>query len=106
MKTGYWGLGEDAKFINEYADLNTFLTPGNFKCPTSATAGTLKHCPCREAFIMRIYYSTGSVGYGYLYLAQEIRSYDTAMFIIRLYSKVPNENPIWKEYKYIPTQIS
>ena len=106
MKTGYWGLGAISEYILDNADLNTFLTPGNFKCTTSATAGTLKHCPCGEAFIMRVYYSTGSIGNGYVYIAQEIRSYSTAMFIIRLYQQTPGESPIWKEYKYIPTQIS
>ena len=99
-------LGSDAVYINDNADLNTFLTPGNFKCNVSSRVATLKNCPVSEAFIMRVYYSTGSVGSGYLYIGQEIRTYREGHLVIRLYVSEPGAAAYWRTYEYSSSRIS
>ena len=105
----YWTLGSNSISIPINADLNTYKTPGNYKCGQNNIACTLKNCPTDEAFTMKVYYSTGDVGAtdGFLYICQEIRAFKTAQLYFRTYTQgYQGANPTWKVFGLIPAQIS
>lgn len=51
-------------------DLNTIMTLGNYHCAANVDAQTLTHCPCTDAFTMKVGYGTGTG-----YTCQEIIRY-------------------------------
>lgn len=54
---------DNATTIPSSADLDTYTTPGNYKCTSNTTAGTLTHCPVATAFRMFVMTSTLSSRY-------------------------------------------
>lgn len=59
--------------IPNNADLNNYKTPGNYYCSSYSAAITLLNCPAKNAFTMKIEYSTGVSA---AYISQMIRQYD------------------------------
>lgn len=66
--------------IQNNADLNDYLTPGNYYCPGSAAAKTLINCPCDDAFIMKVELGTGTQ-----YPTQTIVEFNTGRRFFRVF---------------------
>lgn len=58
----YWSLRE-ATDILANADLNSYVTPGNYRCSSNAAIPTLKNCPVNNAFLMKVSYPISGSSY-------------------------------------------
>lgn len=64
------------------ADLDDYMTPGNFYCQTNAIAATLDNCPTSGmAFTLKVEYSQGTG-----YPSQTIKEYDSGTIYFRYYN--------------------
>lgn len=66
--------------IPEKADLNTYITPGNYSCNDSTKAAGLQNCPLKRAFTMEVSYATGQSSY----IKQVFHEYSGNSIIIRM----------------------
>lgn len=62
VKMNYWSLRE-ATDILANADLNSYVTPGNYRCSSNAAIPTLKNCPVNNAFLMKVSYPISGSSY-------------------------------------------
>lgn len=58
----YWSLRE-ATDILANADLNSYVTPGNYRCSSNAAIPTLKNCPVNNVFLMKVSYPISGSSY-------------------------------------------
>ena len=73
------------------ADLNSYTAVGNYCCPVTANVKTLVNCPTESAFIMKVFYATGTSGY----IGQEILNI-TGVRFSRYYEKYSATWATWK----------
>ena len=78
--SNYWSLIPSIS-ISEKADMNNFMTPGNYSCDANTTAKTLSNCPVTQAFLMKVYYPIK----GGNYIIQEYTPIDGGLIIRRVY---------------------
>ena len=78
--------------IPEKADLNSYITVGNYVCPMTATAQTLYNCPVSAAFMMTVGYATGGTSYIY----QELTHFSTGVKYYRVYTA---SSQGWSEWR-------
>ena len=78
--SNYWSLIPSIS-ISEKADMNSFMTPGNYSCNAHTTAKTLSNCPVTQAFQMKVYYPIK----GGEYLIQEYTPNDGGLIVRRVY---------------------
>lgn len=82
--------------IPNNANLNNYITPGNYCCSTSAGAATISNKPTaagfNAAFTMKVEYATG-----YSYPAQTIQVYNTGDMAYRMY--YPSDKT-WSAWRY------
>ena len=64
-------------YANE--DLNNIVKFGNYYCQVNVNAETLKNCPTKDAFTMKVYSSVGSGADNYI--AQELTTYKGRKFL-------------------------
>ena len=57
--------GSAANTIPENADLNSYTSPGSYRCTSNAIAATLKHCPTANGFRMEVMSTIASAATGY-----------------------------------------
>ena len=76
--------------IPENADMNDYVTPGNYYCTTDSNARTLKNCPFTHAFTLKVEYCKG-----YGIPSQTFREYNTGITAYRKY-----ESSIWIDFVY------
>ncbi len=77
-------------------DMQTITTPGHYYCRNNVTAGTLKNCPCTEAFVLTVYLGTGDL-IGGMYIIQEYTSYTGDIRIIQAYN---GSSKKWTVHKF------
>ena len=79
----YWSLdGNATTIIPNNSDMNSYITPGNYRCVSNASLPTLSNCPVDNAFSLKVSTPIGSPNYivqEYIDLAgrQAIRAYST-----------------------------
>lgn len=78
--------------INENDDLDSYKTVGNYICPMTLTAQTLKNCPITSAFNMVVGYGNGTTSYLY----QEITHFLTGVKYYRAYTA---SDKAWNDWK-------
>lgn len=61
------------------SNLNDYITVGNYYCSLSNITNTFSNCPIREAFTMKVEYSTG-IGF----VCQTVRSYSSGVQYYRI----------------------
>lgn len=79
--------------ISEDADLNNYKTPGNYYCNSNIIAKTLKNCPCKNAFVMKVEYGTGTN-----YPTQTIVQFNTGNKFFRLFQYDVDTWKNWTSY--------
>lgn len=86
--------------ILQNADLNSYLTPGNYYCQSNAHAATLSHCPVSSAFKMQIdapiYGSTS-------YYRQTLRPYTTSENSIAYVRTYTVSSTTWTDWVCVAT---
>ena len=72
--------------IPQGADLysDTYKVPGNYYCSQDSTARTLKNCPIRHAFTMKVESSTGVASV--FYPCQTIRDFNSGELFYRIFN--------------------
>lgn len=80
--------------IKSNADMDDFDEVGNFYCPASATTQTLKNCPFKNAFTLKVIYATGVN-----YPAQIFKEFNTGRMAYRYYNS-SGSVPSWQPYVY------
>lgn len=78
--------------IKDNDDLDTYKTVGNYICPMTATALTLKNCPITAAFNMVVGYGNGTTSYLY----QELTHFLTGVKYYRAYAVSDKKWNDWK----------
>ena len=78
--SNYWSLISSIS-ISEKADMNSFMTPGNYSCDANTTVKTLSNCPVTQAFLMKVYYPIN----GGNYIIQEYTPNDGGLIVRRVY---------------------
>lgn len=78
--SNYWSLTSHIS-IREKADMNSFMTPGNYSCDANTTVKTLLNCPLTQAFLMKVYYPIN----GGNYIIQEYTPNDGGLIVRRVY---------------------
>lgn len=77
----FWQLdGNVTTIIPSNSDMNSYITPGNYRCVSNASLATLSNCPVDNAFSLKVSTPIGSPNYivqEYIDLAgrQAIRAY-------------------------------
>lgn len=77
----FWQLdGNVTTIIPSNSDMNSYITPGNYRCVSNASLATLSNCPVDNAFSLKVSTPIGSQNYivqEYIDLAgrQAIRAY-------------------------------
>lgn len=80
--------------IKSNADMDDFDEVGNFYCPASATTQTLKNCPFKNAFTLKVIYATGVN-----YPAQIFKEFNTGRMAYRYYNSSAS-TPSWQPFVY------
>lgn len=78
--------------VTQNADLNSYITVGNYVCSQSSVAQTLINCPILRAFIMTVGYAHG----GSAYISQEITQFDTGVKYYRFYNAT---SKVWSDWQ-------
>ena len=79
--------------IPSKANLNTYLTPGNYFCVSNNVASTINASPFAHAFSMKVEYSQGTG-----YPRQTVRDFLTGKVATRAYNA--NGNNTWSDFVY------
>lgn len=77
--------------VTKNADLNSYITIGNYICSMSSVAQTLTNCPISKAFVMTVGYAHG----GSEYISQEITQFDTGVKYYRFYDAI---SKVWSDW--------
>ena len=78
--------------VAENADLNSYVTVGNYICSQSSVAQGLTNCPIPKAFVMTVGYAHG----GSAYISQEITQFDTGVKYYRYYNTF---SKVWNDWQ-------
>ena len=81
--------------IPKGADLHTYLTPGNYYHPQTATIGTLSNCPMNEAFRLKV--TAPIANKNGSYILQEYTSFTGSSIATVAYDPYTNK---WSEPSY------
>lgn len=85
--------------IPKNADMNSYVTPGNYHCRGDSIAQTLTNSPLQSAFTLKIDYGNGTK-----YPRQTYRDCVTGKIVMRYYN---SDTDKWGSYVYlIPTTQS
>ncbi len=95
LKSDLWPQNSGVA-ITANTDMQTITTPGHYYCRNNVTAGTLKNCPCTEAFVLTVYLGTGDL-IGGMYIIQEYTSYTGDIRIIQAYN---GSSKKWTVHKF------
>lgn len=86
-------LLQGGKQILNNADMNNYVTPGNYFCVSNAVAGTLSNCPFTHAFNLKVEFSNGAG-----LPCQIYREYDTGRIAYRV--QPTSSSSSWSQYVY------
>lgn len=75
------------------ADMNDYVTPGNYFCVSNVVAGTLSNCPFTHAFNLKVEFSNGRG-----LPCQIYREYDTGRIAYRV--QPSSNSSSWSQYVY------
>ena len=78
--------------ITGFADLDTFIWPGNYCCKNNGTAQSLDNSPTDSPFTMVVYLGNGTPDF----VTQEVRTADGGLIFTRTYSKKDGSFSEWK----------
>lgn len=84
--------------IPNNANMNDYVTPGNYFCQSNAVAGTLSNCPFTHAFVLKVEYAAGRS-----YPAQTYIEYDTRNIASRYRGLTENS---WQQYEYFSSDAT
>lgn len=86
-------LLQGGKQILNNADMNDYVTPGNYFCVSNAVAETLSNCPFTHAFNLKVEFSNGAG-----LPCQIYREYDTGRIAYRV--QPSSSSSSWSQYVY------
>ena len=79
--------------IHANADMDDYVTPGNYFCQSNVVAGTLSNCPFSHAFVLKVEFSNGTG-----LPCQIYREYDTGRIAYRV--QPSSSTPSWSQFSY------
>lgn len=97
--------GTDRTSIPKYANLNTYLTAGCYKCAQNEIAATLDNCPVNMAFTMNVLSGNGVYDKvndktQWQYLIQEIRTYEGAMYYRKVCTDISSASIVYDDWHF------
>lgn len=110
--TVHFSYINDTNIIQDGTDLDTFVTPGTYRCWSSATAATLLHCPVSETntksgfrlYVLPTGYGVEPIQYGMQILIASAASDGVGRIFYRNQTGT-DSNYYWKEWQQIYTNI-